>query len=55
MTDSTIIVGAGPAGSTLAFALAQANLPVLLLGKEEALSMDLEGLDISSALVGYAG
>jgi len=36
-----IIAGSGPAGSTLALALAQADIPVLLLEKENMLPIDL--------------
>ena len=41
MTAPIVIAGAGPVGSVLALSLAQADIPVLLLEKEETLPIDL--------------
>lgn len=41
MTAPIVVAGAGPAGSTVALALAQADIPVILLEKEQTLPIDL--------------
>ena len=41
MDDPIIIIGAGPTGLTLALSLGLANIPVIVLEAESALTLDL--------------